>query len=175
LIFSTHINALLSTLKSVTFLLIAADLLLMFACITMKGALMDWQPYIKASWDLVMEAEGRTEVYLQDDLEAYLVHMMARNFRNSKMPPDIICLEFPKARTQQDYLQIGDNCLFVDAWDVKRARLVAQNYYEQMGQIAYSSAAIASRPINELYDRVAREFRLLSTVLRGVRDRALAV
>ena len=62
----------------------------------------------------------------------------------------------------------------VDAWDVKRARLVAQNYYEQRGQIAYSSAAIASRPINELYDRVAREFRLLSTVLRGVRDRALA-
>lgn len=66
----------------------------------MKGALMDWQPYIKASWNLVMEAEGRTEVNLQDDLEAYLVHMMARNFRNSKMPPDIICLEFPKACTK---------------------------------------------------------------------------
>jgi hypothetical protein len=138
----------------------------------MKGVQMDWQPYIKASWDLVMEAEGRTEVYLKDDLEAYLVHMMARNFRNSKMPPEIICLEFPRARTQEDFLQIGDNCLFVDAWDVKRAKLVAQDYYQRMGQIAYSSAAIASRPINELYERVAREFGTLSQVLRGVRERA---
>jgi hypothetical protein len=154
--------------------LLQAGFLLKVLFKTMKGVLMNWQPYIKASWDLVMEAEGRTEVFLQDDLEAYLVHMMARNFRNSKMPPDIICLEFPKARTQEDYLQIGDNCLFVDAWDVKRARLVAQNYYEQMGQIAYSSAAIASRPVNELYERVAREFRLLSRVLRGIRDRAFA-
>jgi len=41
-----------------------------------------------------------------------------------------------------------------------------------MGQIAYSSAAIASRPINELYERVAREFGTLSQVLRGVRERA---
>ena len=48
---------------------------------------MNWQPYIKASWDLVMEAEGRTEVYLQDDLEAYLVHMMARNFPQSEHAP----------------------------------------------------------------------------------------
>jgi hypothetical protein len=133
---------------------------------------MNWQPYIKASWDLVMEAEGRTEVYLQDDLEAYLVHMMARNFRNPNMPPDIICLSFPQARTPEDFRQIGDDCLFVDAWDVRRARLVNRDYYQRMGQIAYSSAAIASRPINELYERVAKEFSLLSQVLRGVRDRA---
>lgn len=133
---------------------------------------MNWQPYIKASWDLVMEAEGRTEVYLQDDLEAYLVHMMARNFRNPNMPPDIICLNFPQARTAEDFRQIGDDCLFVDAWDVRRAKLVNRDYYQRMGQIAYSSAAIVSRPINELYERVAKEFSLLSQVLRGVRDRA---
>jgi hypothetical protein len=133
---------------------------------------MNWQPYIKASWDLVMEAEGRTEVYLQDDLEAYLVHMMARNFRNPNMPPDIICLNFPQARTAEDFRQIGDDCLFVDAWDVRRAKLVNRDYYQRMGQIAYSSAAIVSRPINELYGRVAKEFSLLSQVLRGVRDRA---
>lgn len=130
---------------------------------------MDWQPYIKASWDLIMEAEGQSAVYLQDDLEAYLVHMMARNFRNSRIPPEIICLEFPRARTPDDFREIGDNCLFIDAWDIKRARLVARDYYERLGQVAYSSAAIASRPVNRLYEQVAREFRLLSLVLRGVR------
>jgi hypothetical protein len=49
---------------------------------------MDWQPYIKASWQLVMESEGKTSIYLQEELEAYLVHMMARNLTNSSIPPD---------------------------------------------------------------------------------------
>jgi len=53
---------------------------------------MDWQPYIKASWELVVQAEGRTKVMLDNDLEAYLVHMMARNFRNLRLPPELICL-----------------------------------------------------------------------------------
>ena len=130
--------------------------------------LVDWQPFIKASWELVVQAEGRTEVVLEDDLEAYLVHLMARNFRNTRLPPEIICLEFPQAKTPEDFRQIGDSCLFIDAWDVRRARLVSRDYYERMGQLAYGSAALASRPREPFFERVAREFSVLSRVLRGV-------
>lgn len=132
---------------------------------------MDWQPYIKASWDMVMAAEGKTQVLLDEELESYLVHMMARNFRNSaKMPPEIICLELGRARSAQDYRDIGDSCLFVDAWQVRRARLVSRDYYQRMGQIAYSHAAVASRPFDAFLERVGREFRALSLVLAGVRQ-----
>ena len=127
---------------------------------------MNWQPYLKASWEMVMESEGRSQVFLDQDLEAYLVHMMARNFRKHQFPPEMICLELSRAKTKDDYRDIGDGCLFVDAWDVRRARLVEQNYYEKMGQIAYARAAYASRPADELFDRVSREFGLLSRVLR---------
>jgi hypothetical protein len=130
---------------------------------------MDWQPYIKASWEMVMEAEGRIQTLLDQELEAYLVHMMARNFRNSGMPPDIVCIELSKARNAQDYRHIGDACLFVDAWNIKRAKLVAEDYYQRMGQIAYGHAALASRPVDQLCDRLAREFKALSRVLKGVR------
>jgi hypothetical protein len=132
---------------------------------------MDWQPYIKASWEMVMAAEGRTQVLLDEELESYLVHMMARNFRNStRMPPDIICLELGRARSAEDYRDIGDSCLFVDAWNVRRARLVSSDYYQRMGQIAYTHAAVASRPFDTFLERVGQEFRSLSRVLAGVRQ-----
>jgi hypothetical protein len=127
------------------------------------------QPYIRASWEIIMECESRSRVNLDEELEAYLVYMVARNFRNGDFPPDVICLEFHKACTRDDFRQIGDSCLFVDAWDVNRARLVNDNYYEQLGQAAYAYAATASRPIEELFNRIAREFTLLSRVLAGVK------
>ena len=130
---------------------------------------MNLQPYIRASWEIVMKCESRSRVNLDDELEAYLVYMVARNFRNNDFPPDVICLEFNKARTRDDFRQIGDSCLFVDAWDVSRARLVNDDYYEKLGQAAYAYAATASRPIDELFNRIAREFTLLSRVLAGVK------
>ncbi|MFM7484444.1 MAG: hypothetical protein ACKN9M_04340 [Burkholderiaceae bacterium] len=130
---------------------------------------MDFQPYIRASWEIVMECESRSKVHLDEELEAYLVYMVARNFRNPEFPPDVICLEFNKARTRDDFRQIGDSCLIVDAWDVRRARLTSRDYYEKLGQAAYAYAAMASRPMDELFQRIAREFACLSKVLAGVK------
>ena len=130
---------------------------------------MNFQPYIRGSWEIVTECESRSRVNLDEELEAYLVYMVARNFRNRDFPPDVICLEFTKARTRDDFRQIGDSCLFVDAWDVSRAQLVNHDYYEKLGQAAYAYAASASRPIDELFNRIAREFSQLSRVLAGVK------
>jgi hypothetical protein len=132
---------------------------------------MNWQPYIRASWEIVMECENRCQLFLDEELEAYLVHMMARNFRKQDFPPEIVCLEFTRARTSEDFRQIGDSCLFVDAWDIRRAALVGRDYYEKMGQAAYSYAASVARPADQLLNRIAREFRLLSRVLRGAKPR----
>lgn len=136
---------------------------------------MNWQPYIRASWEIVMEGESRSRQYLDEELEAYLVYMVARNFRNRDFPPDVICLEFNRARTADDFRQIGDSCLFVDAWEVRRAKLVDDDYYEKLGQAAYAYAATASRPINDLFHRIAREFSRLSQVLAGAKPAAGSV
>ncbi len=132
------------------------------------GEAMDWQPYIKASWEMVMAAEGQTKIVLDDELESYLVQMMARNFRNHRLPPDILCLELAHARRAEDYRHIGDSCLFVDAWNIRRARLVSRDYYQRLGQIDYSHAALHYTPFDAFLERVGREFKLLSQVLAGV-------
>ena len=130
---------------------------------------MNWQPYIRASWEIVMECESRSQLFLDEELEAYLVHMMARNFRKRDFPPEIVCLEFSRARSSEDFRQIGDGCLFVDAWDIRRAKLVNRDYYEKMGRTAYVYATSVARPMDQLLNRLAREFSLLSRVLRGVK------
>ena len=130
---------------------------------------MEWQPYLKASWEMVMAAEGHTQISLDEELECYLVQMMARNFRNQNLPPDILCLELAQARRAEDFRHVGDSCLFVDAWNVKRARLVSPDYYQRLGQIAYSRAAMVSKPFDAFLERVGREFKMLSQVLSGVR------
>ena len=130
---------------------------------------MNWQPYIRASWEIVMECESRSQLFLDEELEAYLVHMMARNFRQRNFPPEIVCLEFSRARTSNDFRQIGDSCLMVYAWDIRRAKLVGRDYYEKLGQAAYVYAASATRPMDQLLHRIAREFGLLSRVLRGAK------
>ena len=69
---------------------------------------MNWQSYIRASWEIVIECESRSQVSLDEEMEAYLVHMMARNFRRTDFPPSIMCLEFTRARTPEDFRQIGE-------------------------------------------------------------------
>ena len=78
-------------------------------------------------------------------------------------------------RARDDFRQIGDSFLIVDAWDVRRARLTSQDYYEKLGQAAYAYAAMTSRPIDTLFQRIAREFSCLSKVLAGVKPQLDAV
>ena len=116
-----------------------------------------------------MESEGKINLVLKEEIEAYLVHMMARTFTDHLFPSDVIALAFANAKTKGDYQRIGDSCLFIDAWDVNRAKLVDKDYYQNMGQIAYSVASLKDRPADQLLDSVAQNFAFLSMVLRAVR------
>jgi hypothetical protein len=131
---------------------------------------MDWSPYIKAGWQLVMDSEGRTQIHLRQELESYLVHMMARTMVDPGIPPDIICLEFVKAKTRDDFRRIGDSCLLVDAWGISKSKAVSDNYYEDMGRVAYSYASIRSHPVDELFEEVSKNFKFLSKVLKHTKS-----
>jgi len=62
------------------------------------------------------------------------------------------------ARARDDFRKMGNSRLIVDTWDVRRTRLNSQDCYEKLGQTAYAYAAMATRQIEELYQRIAREF-----------------
>jgi hypothetical protein len=73
----------------------------------------------------------------------------------------------PQAR--DDFRKMGNIRLIVDAWDVRRARLTSQDCCEKLGQAAYTYAAMATRLIEELFQRIARDFPRLSKVLTGIK------
>jgi hypothetical protein len=73
------------------------------------------------------------------------------------------------ARARDDFRKMGNSRLIVDTWDVRRTRLNSQDCYEKLYQAACAYAAMATRPIEELYQRIAREFSCLSKVLTGIK------
>jgi hypothetical protein len=73
------------------------------------------------------------------------------------------------SRARDDFLKMGNSLLIVDTWDVRRTRLNSQDCYEKLGQPAYAYAAMATRPIEELFQRIAREFSCLSRVITGIK------
>jgi len=135
-----------------------------------------WQSYVRASWQLVVEAQGTTKTYLEPDVETFLVHVMARSFERTdfwSVPIAIKMLEaksLPVNAKKPVLRSVGEECLFIDAWEFKKPRWPDNTYFKQMGSIAFGMASVATRPPDELLDIASLQFDTMSQVLRGVRD-----
>ena len=134
-----------------------------------------WQPYIKAGWEIVMEAQGKSQVFLASDMEAFLVHVIARTIDKPNMWERPVAVKILGAQTlsgshRATALQsIGEECLFIDGWQLKQARWPTQTYFIDMGEIAFGMASISTRPANKLLELASNNFKLMSTVLKTAR------
>lgn len=135
-----------------------------------------WQPYVRASWELVIEAQGRSQTYLEPDIEAFLVHSMARSFDKSNVWSQPIAIKMlsaqnlPNSQKRPLLKEIGEECLFIDAWQIKQPRWPSLSYFKDMGEIAFGMASTASIPADALLDMASNQFEMMSRVLRQVRD-----
>ena len=102
-----------------------------------------WFDYVKSCYDLVIETEGRLNVMLKHDVEAYVVHLMANNFERADIGSKIISIELMQAMQRGDkdrYKNVGDECLLVHSFPLKKQRWPSPTYYQDMGMIAYGYA-----------------------------------
>lgn len=102
-----------------------------------------WFEYVKSCYDLVIESEGRTELILEHEVEAYIVHLMARNFERTDIgerPVAIQMLEAMNGRQRENLLAVADECLLIHSYPFRRRRWPSPTYYQDMGQIAYGMA-----------------------------------
>jgi hypothetical protein len=102
-----------------------------------------WFDYVKSCYDLVLEAEGRANIILDHEVEAYVVHLMANNFERTDIGTKAIAIELMSAMQQHDqehYRLVGDECLIIHSYPLKRNRWPSSTYYQDMGQIAYGFA-----------------------------------
>lgn len=134
-----------------------------------------WQEYVKSSYELILEAEGKTSVYLTDDLESYLVRLLARWFDRSDIPPDtpvaILLMTAMQKPREQELAQVADVCLFYDSFKIKHQRWPNVHYYRDMGQIAYGMAYVAGN--DKLYNDLETNFATCSKVLSTIKTQLL--
>jgi hypothetical protein len=128
---------------------------------------------------LVTEATSVTPIYLDPEIEHFLVFTIARTIERNDIGSESVAIKIlearsiPRGRSRQPILRaIGEECLFIDAWDIKKRKWPSMTYYSQMGQIAFMQSSLSTRPNNELLEKASNSFTMLSKVLKSVRDLA---
>jgi hypothetical protein len=105
-----------------------------------------WFDYIKHCYDLVLESEGNSHLILDHDIEAYLVHLMARNFERTDIgstPVAIQIMEAVNSGRAAPLLAVADECLLIHSYPFKRGRWPTDTYYQEIGITAYGLAGHA--------------------------------
>ena len=124
----------------------------------------NWIEYVKSCYDLVIETEGALNFKLEHEVEAYVVYLMANNFNRVDIGEKIISIELLEASQSRDrerYRTVGDECLLIHSYPLKRQRWPSSTYYQDMGLIAYGFAnhmmeenfVPASRVISAIFNR----------------------
>jgi len=121
-----------------------------------------WQEYVKAAYELIIESEGRCNIILEQDVEAYIVHLFAKNFNRVDIGNNPIAIqlltEMQKPKKQAKYQPIADECLLINSYPLSKRRWPSDTYYRDMGCIAYGLANISEMENNfEVASRVLHE------------------
>lgn len=137
-------------------------------------------PTSTAQWhSLVCEAEGIAQVYLDEELQSYLVFLLMRFSSKPDIAARILALDYidsllSSGRPQRDKLRdVGDVCLIHAGFFPRRARRkrVSEQYFVDLGSGAYRhlSAMLETRGAR-LYQRLCESFVPIRDLLRAMRD-----
>jgi hypothetical protein len=131
-----------------------------------------WQPYVRAGWEIVVEAQGASQTFLEPDVEAFLVHTVARTIDRTNIWDEPIAIKLltaqslPGSKRKPIMRTIGEECLFIDAWGIKQPRWPSPSYFADMGEIAFGIASTSTNPADELLELVSTNFKRMSAVLK---------
>lgn len=126
----------------------------------------NWLDYVRVCYDLILASEREVNILLEHNIEAYVVHMMARNFERTDIGNRAIAIQMLENFHQQNkkqYELIGDECLLIQSFPLRRRCWPSENYYIEMGQMAYYMAD--NEPMK---DEFVRASRVLSGVFKQI-------
>jgi len=130
-----------------------------------------WYEYVRSSYDLILEAEGKTKTYLTEDIESYLVRLLARWFDKPEIPPDtpiaILLMQAMQDKNSKQLVETADICLFYDGFKIKQRLWPSSNYYRDMGTMAYGMAYVSSK--DDLYNQLENNFITCSKILSTIK------
>lgn len=133
-----------------------------------------WLEYVRASYEIIMLAEQRSSITLEHEVEAFVVHTLARYMENPNIPTDSISIKIMTAVNQkgnirkQKLQEIAEECILINGFGLNNRRWPSSDYYSQMGKLALEHRAWSDRPPELFYERIAYEFDNIGKILHKV-------
>ena len=125
-------------------------------------------PTSTAQWhSLVCEAENAAKIYLDEELQSYLVFLLMRFLSKPDIAGKILALDYIESllssgqRKQNKLRDVGDVCLIHAGLFPKRAKRkrVSDSYFIELGSGAYHHlSGVVENQVAELYYRLSQSF-----------------
>lgn len=138
------------------------------------------EPTTTAQWQrLVQEASSNASRTLDEELESYLVFLLARCCGKTDILQRVMALEYlhslaTQGRMRNERLRdVGDHCLLFAGLfpHVARKRLVRISYFVRLGRSAYQQLSEAlNKSAARLYSDLSTAFITLMDVLQSMRE-----
>lgn len=131
--------------------------------------------YVKHSYDVIVEAEARSSVNLEHEIEAFVVHTFAKYMEQPNIPTDAIAVKMLTTINESGdirkhhFQEIAEECLLIDGLELNSRRWPSKSYYNDMGKLALEHRAYCDRPADKFYERIAKKFDDMSTILHAIR------
>lgn len=103
----------------------------------------EWFDYVKVGYELVTEHAAMLSVKLDHIAESQIVHIFARNLRRTDIgsqPIAILMMEAVQANNKKALSTVGDECLLIQSFPLRKHRWPSDTYYIDMGTIGYGLA-----------------------------------
>lgn len=131
--------------------------------------------YVKYSYDVIIEAERKTNINLDQEVEIFIVHTVAKYMDRPNIPTDAIAMKMLKTVNEtgsvrkDHFKQIAEECLLIDGFKLNSRKWPTNNYFKDMGIIALEHRAYSERPPELMYERIASKFDEMSYLLNRLK------
>lgn len=131
--------------------------------------------YVKHSYDVILEAENRASVNLDQEIEAFVVHTFAKWMEQPDIGGEPIAIKMLKTVSEHGELrkqhlqQIAEECLLIDGLRLNSRKWPSKRYFKDMGVLALEHRAYSGRPPELVYEKIAGHFEQMSYVLNNIR------
>jgi hypothetical protein len=131
--------------------------------------------YVKHSYQVILDAESRTKINLEHDIEAFVVHTFAKYMEQPNIPTDAIAIKMLKTVSEtgdirkSHFQEIAEECLLIDGLKLNSRRWPSQKYFKDMGVLALEHRAYSERPPELIYEKIAYKFEEMSYILNNIR------
>lgn len=131
--------------------------------------------YVKHSYEIILEAEARTSINLEEEIEAFVVHTFAKYMEQPNIPTDAIALKMLHTVSEvgelrkKHFQQIAEECLLIYGLNLNRRKWPSNTYFKDMGVIALEYRAYSERPADQMYERIAKRFEEMGCILNNIR------